>query len=217
MIEPWQFQIPVSVWLKKNLKKILARDCQEWSNEFKSEQKMEEEFDIIGQFGVGFYSAFMVSDKVEVETKSIIDEDQAYLWTSEGADGYIDLSHPTWNPMAPKSHYIISKKNTDDNNYDEYLEPYRIRSLVEKYSNYIRYPIKMVVEKSRVKEETKDTEKPEYESYLEDDVLNSMVPIWRKNKNELNDEAYDNFYQKKRFGYDEPQAHSLVLKACREL
>ena len=189
---------------EKELEENIGTIAKSGSNEFKSEQKMEEEFDIIGQFGVGFYSAFMVSDKVEVETKSI-DEDQAYLWTSEGADGY------TIEPSDMKSHgskiTLHIKENTDDNNYDEYLEPYRIRSLVEKYSNYIRYPIKMVVEKSRVKEETKDAEKPEYESYLEDDVLNSMVPIWRKNKNELNDEAYDNFYHEKRFGYDEPLAH----------
>ncbi|MBC3803200.1 molecular chaperone HtpG [Acetobacterium fimetarium] len=189
---------------EKELEENIGTIAKSGSNEFKSEQKMEEEFDIIGQFGVGFYSAFMVSDKVEVETKSI-DEDQAYLWTSEGADGY------TIEPSDMKSHgskiILHIKENTDDNNYDEYLEPYRIRSLVEKYSNYIRYPIKMVVEKSRVKEETKDAEKPEYESYLEDDVLNSMVPIWRKNKNELNDEAYDNFYHEKRFGYDEPLAH----------
>lgn len=189
---------------EKELEENLGTIAKSGSSDFKAEQKMEEEFDIIGQFGVGFYSAFMVSDKVEVETKSI-DEDQAYLWSSEGADGY------TIEPSDMKSHgskiTLYIKENTDDNNYDEYLEPYRIRSLVEKYSNYIRYPIKMVVEKSRVKEETKDAEKPEYESYLEDDVLNSMVPIWRKNKNELNDEAYDNFYHEKRFGYDEPLAH----------
>ena len=125
---------------EKELEENLGTIAKSGSSDFKAEQKMEEEFDIIGQFGVGFYSAFMVSDKVEVETKSI-DEDQAYLWSSEGADGY------TIEPSDMKSHgskiTLHIKENTDDNNYDEYLEPYRIRSLVEKYSNYIRYPIKV--------------------------------------------------------------------------
>lgn len=189
---------------EKELEENLGTIAKSGSNEFKSEQKMEEEFDIIGQFGVGFYSAFMVSDKVEVETRAI-DEEQAYLWTSEGADGYTIVPSDMKSTGTKITLHI--KENTDDNNYDEFLEPYQIRSLVEKYSNYIRYPIKMVIEKSRIKEETKDAEKPEYESYLEDDVLNSMVPIWRKNKNELNDEDYDNFYHQKRFGFDEPLAH----------
>ncbi|MBC3797867.1 molecular chaperone HtpG [Acetobacterium tundrae] len=189
---------------EKELEENLGVIAKSGSNDFKSEQEMEEGFDIIGKFGVGFYSSFMVSDKVEVETKSI-DEDQAYLWVSEGADGY------TIEPGELKSHgskiTLYIKENTEDNNYDEYLEPYHIQNLVEKYSNYIRYPIKMVTEKSRVKEETKDNENPEYETYLEDDILNSMVPIWRKNANELTDEDYNNFYQEKRYGYDAPLAH----------
>jgi len=189
---------------EKELEENLGIIAKSGSNDFKSEQEMEEGFDIIGKFGVGFYSSFMVSDKVEVETKSI-DEDQAFLWVSEGADGY------TIEPGELKSHgskiTLHIKENTEDNNYDEYLETYHIQNLVEKYSNYIRYPIKMVTEKSRVKEETKDNEKPEYETYLEDDVLNSMVPIWRKNTNELTDEDYNNFYQEKRFGFDDPFAH----------
>ncbi|MBC3887230.1 molecular chaperone HtpG [Acetobacterium paludosum] len=189
---------------EKELEENLGIIAKSGSNDFKSEQEMEEGFDIIGKFGVGFYSSFMVSDKVEVETKSI-DEEQAYLWVSEGADGY------TIEPGELKSHgskiTLYIKENTEDNNYDEYLEPYHIQNLVEKYSNYIRYPIKMVTEKSRVKEETKDNENPEYETYLEDDILNSMVPIWRKNANELTDEDYNNFYQEKRYGYDAPLAH----------
>ena len=174
------------------------------SSDFKNDQEMEEDFDIIGQFGVGFYSAFMVADKVEVETKAL-DADQACLWVSEGADGY------TIEPGTRKTHgskiTLHLKENTEDNNYDDYLEPYRIRHLVEHYSNFIRYPIKMVDEKSRVKEETKDSENPEYETYLADDVLNSMIPIWRKNKNELTDEDYNNFYHDKRLGFDAPLAH----------
>ncbi|AWW25468.1 MAG: molecular chaperone HtpG [Acetobacterium sp.] len=174
------------------------------SSDFKDDQEMEEDFDLIGQFGVGFYSAFMVSDKVEVETKSF-DEETSSVWVSEGADGY------TIEPGTRTTHgskiTLYLKENSEDNNYDDYLEPYRIRQLVEHYSNFIRYPIKMVEEKSRVKEDTKDSENPEYETYLADDVLNSMIPIWRKNKNELTDEDYNNFYHDKRLGFDAPLAH----------
>jgi Molecular chaperone, HSP90 family len=174
------------------------------SSDFKDDQEMEEDFDLIGQFGVGFYSAFMVSDKVEVETKSF-DEETSSIWVSEGADGY------TIEPGTRTTHgskiTLYLKENSEDNNYDDYLEPYRIRQLVEHYSNFIRYPIKMVEEKSRVKEDTKDSENPEYETYLADDVLNSMIPIWRKNKNELTDEDYNNFYHDKRLGFDAPLAH----------
>ncbi|MDO9492703.1 molecular chaperone HtpG [Acetobacterium sp.] len=174
------------------------------SSDFKNDQEMEEDFDIIGQFGVGFYSAFMVSDKVEVETKAF-DDEASFLWVSEGADGY------TIEPGTRTTHgskiTLHLKENTEDNNFDDYLEPYRIRHLVEHYSNFIRYPIKMVDEKSRIKEETKDSENPEYETYLADDVLNSMIPIWRKNKNELTDEDYNNFYHDKRLGFDAPLAH----------
>ncbi len=174
------------------------------SSDFKNDQEMEEDFDIIGQFGVGFYSAFMVSDKVEVETKAF-DDETSFLWVSEGADGY------TIEPGTRTTHgskiTLHLKENTEDNNFDDYLEPYRIRHLVEHYSNFIRYPIKMVDEKSRVKEDTKDSENPEYETYLTDDVLNSMIPIWRKNKNELTDEDYNNFYHDKRLGFDAPLAH----------
>ncbi|WP_373482618.1 molecular chaperone HtpG [Acetobacterium sp.] len=174
------------------------------SSDFKKDQEMEEDFDLIGQFGVGFYSAFMVSDKVEVETKSF-DEETSSVWVSEGADGY------TIEPGTRTTHgskiTLHLKENSEDNNYDDYLEPYRIRHLVEHYSNFIRYPIKMVEEKSRVKEDTKDSENPEYETYMADDVLNSMIPIWRKNKNELTDEDYNNFYHDKRLGFDAPLAH----------
>ncbi|PKM60985.1 MAG: molecular chaperone HtpG [Firmicutes bacterium HGW-Firmicutes-4] len=188
----------------EELEDNLGTIAKSGSSDFKNDQEMEEDFDIIGQFGVGFYSAFMVADKVEVETKAL-DADQACLWVSEGADGY------TIEPGTRKTHgskiTLHLKENTEDNNYDDYLEPYRIRHLVEHYSNFISYPIKMVEEKSRVKEETKDSENPEYETYLADDVLNSMIPIWRKNKNELTDEDYNNFYHDKRLGFDAPLAH----------
>ncbi|MBK5245381.1 MAG: molecular chaperone HtpG, partial [Eubacteriaceae bacterium] len=189
---------------EKELEENLGTIAKSGSSDFKSEQEMEEEFNIIGQFGVGFYSAFMVSDKVEVATKTM-DEDEGHLWVSEGADGY------SVEPCKKSSHglkiTLHIKDNTEDNNFDEYLEPQRLQELVKHYSNYISYPIKMVVEKTRIKEETKDAEKPEYETYMEDEVLNSMVPIWRKNKNELSDEDYQNFYHDKRYGYEEPLAH----------
>jgi len=186
------------------LEENLGTIAKSGSSDFKSEQEMEEDFDIIGQFGVGFYSAFMVADKVEVETKSV-DDDKAYLWVSEGADGYsIGSSERKSHGLKITLHI---KENTEDNNFDEYLEPTKIQQLVEHYSNYISYPIKMVVEKSRIKEKTKDSENPEFEPYLEDTILNSMVPIWRKNKNELTDEDYQNFYHDKRYGYEEPLAH----------
>ncbi|WP_373484669.1 molecular chaperone HtpG [Acetobacterium malicum] len=188
----------------EELEDNLGTIAKSGSSDFKNDQEMEEDFDIIGQFGVGFYSAFMVADKVEVETKAL-DAEQACLWVSEGADGY------TIEPGTRKTHgskiTLHLKENTEDNNYDDYLEPYRIRHLVEHYSNFIRYPIKMVDEKSRVKEDSKDSENPEYETYLADDVLNSMIPIWRKNKNELTDEDYNNFYHDKRLGFDAPLAH----------
>ncbi len=186
---------------EKELEENLGVIAKSGSNDFKSDQVMDEEFDIIGQFGIGFYSAFMVSDKVEVRTKAV-GEDQAYCWTSEGADGY------TIEACEKDSHGSIItlhlKESSEDYDYDEYLQAPRIQHLVSHYSNYIRYPIKMEMEKSRLKEGSEDQEKPEYESYREDTILNSMVPIWRKNKNELKDEDYQDFYHNKRFGFDEP-------------
>ncbi|MGL4605949.1 MAG: molecular chaperone HtpG [Eubacteriaceae bacterium] len=189
---------------QEELEENLGTIAKSGSLDFKADKEMTEEFDIIGQFGVGFYASFMVADKVEVETKGL-NEEKAYLWVSEGADGYtIEETDRTENGTKITLHI---KENTEDNNYDEYLESYRIRNLVEHYSNYIRYPIKMLVEKSRLVEDNKEDAAPEYETYLEEDILNSMVPIWRKNKNELTDEDYDNFYYEKRFGFDKPLAH----------
>ncbi|WKY48058.1 molecular chaperone HtpG [Eubacteriaceae bacterium ES3] len=185
---------------EQELEDNLGTIAKSGSLDFKKGQEMDEEFDIIGQFGVGFYSAFMVADKVTVETKAV-DSETAYCWVSEGTDGY------TIETCEKESHgtriTLQIKENTEDNEYDEYLETYKLRQLVEHYSNYIRYPIKMLSEKSRMKEGA-DPENPEYETYQEDEVLNSMVPIWRKNKNELSEEDYHNFYHDKRFGYEEP-------------
>lgn len=156
--------------------------------------------DLIGQFGVGFYSAFMVADKIEVKSKKY-NYDKAYVWISENADGF------EIKEIEKADHgteiTLFLKENTEDDNYDDYLDQYRIKALVNKYSNYIRYPIKMEVTKTRLKEDSTE-DKPEYEDYKELDVLNSEIPIWKKNKNELKDEDYINFYKDQHFGFDEP-------------
>ena len=173
------------------------------SEEFKKANKKSEEYEIIGQFGVGFYSAFMVADKIEVLSKSY-KEDSAHLWTSKGASGY------TIEDAEKESHGTFIKlylrENTDDYEYDEFLEEYRIRDLVSHYSNYIRYPIKMNVEKQRPTEDA-TAEDPKFETYREDDILNSTVPMWRKNKNELTDEDYNLFFKQRHFGFDDPISH----------
>ena len=173
------------------------------SEEFKKANKKSEEYEIIGQFGVGFYSAFMVADKIEVLSKSY-KEDSAHLWTSKGASGY------TIEDAEKESHgtsiKLYLRENTDDYEYDEFLEEYRIRDLVSHYSNYIRYPIKMNVEKQRPTEDA-TAEDPKFETYREDDILNSTVPMWRKNKNELTDEDYNLFFKQRHFGFDDPISH----------
>lgn len=156
--------------------------------------------DLIGQFGVGFYSAFMVADKIEVKSKKY-NSDKAYVWISENADGFeIKETEKADNGTEIT---LFLKENTEDYNYDDYLDQYRIKALVNKYSNYIRYPIKMEVTKTRLKEDSTE-DKPEYEDYKELEILNSEIPIWKKNKNELKDEDYINFYKDQHFGFDEP-------------
>lgn len=156
--------------------------------------------DLIGQFGVGFYSAFMVADKIEVKSKKY-NSDKAYVWISENADGF-EIKEIEKSDHGTEITLFL-KENTEDDNYDDYLDQYRIKALVNKYSNYIRYPIKMEVTKTRLKEDSTE-DKPEYEDYKELDVLNSEIPIWKKNKNELKDEDYINFYKDQHFGFDEP-------------
>ena len=159
-----------------------------------------DEIDIIGQFGVGFYSAFMVSDQIRVTSRAF-GAGEAWCWESAGADGY------TISPAELEGHgtkiELVIKKSEGDESYDEYLDSYRLRSIVKKYSDYIRYPIKMEVEKSAPKEGS-DPEKPEYETYLAIETVNSMVPLWRRNKSELTDEDYQGFYQDKFFDYEKP-------------
>ena len=166
---------------------------------FKQTQEQNDEIDIIGQFGVGFYSAFMVSDCVTVESRAY-GSDEAYQWQSKGVEGY------TIEPCEKEGHgtkiILHIKPNTEDDKYDEFLDDYRVQDIVKKYSDYIRYPIQMDLEKRRIKEGTH--EKPEFETYMEKTTLNSMVPIWRKNRNELTQEDYNNFYQEKFHDYQDP-------------
>ena len=156
--------------------------------------------DLIGQFGVGFYSAFMVADKIEVLTKKF-GEDEAYLWESVNAESY-EIKEATKEDHGTDIK-LFFKENTEDDNYDDFLDQYRIKALVEKYSNYIRYPIKMLVTKTRQSEDSTEDE-PKYEDYKEYDILNSNEPIWKKKKSDLKDEDYINFYRESHYGFDEP-------------
>lgn len=182
---------------REELENNLGTIAKSGSFEFKNENEAKDGVDIIGQFGVGFYSAFMVSDLVTVKSRSI-NSDEAYVWQSKGADGYtID----TCDKETVGTEIILNiKENTEDEKYDEYLDDYRLKALIKKYSDFIKYPIKMLVKKSKLKEGSDK----EYEDYFEEEILNSMVPIWRKNKNELTEEDYNNFYMDKHFGYDKP-------------
>ncbi|MBS6700134.1 MAG: molecular chaperone HtpG [Clostridiales bacterium] len=191
---------------KEELENNLGVIAKSGSLAFKQENEAKEDIDIIGQFGVGFYSAFMVASNVKVYSKAYGAE-EAWVWESNGAEGY------TVEPCEKESNgtqiVLTIKEDTEDEKYSEFLESYRIQELVRKYSDYIRYPIRMEVEKSRMKEqpegEEADEEKaPEYETYTEVETLNSMVPIWRKNKNELTDEDYNSFYKEKFFDYSDP-------------
>ena len=162
----------------------------------KQAMEKSEDIDIIGQFGVGFYSAFMVASKVTVISRKY-GEDQAWQWESDGADGY------TISPAqkdAPGTQIIMTlKEDTEEENYSEFLEEYKVRELVRKYSDYIRYPIRMEVSKSRKKEDEDG-----YESYMEEDTLNSMVPLWQRARKDVTEEEYEGFYREKFFDYEKP-------------
>lgn len=185
---------------KEDLESNLGTIARSGSFDFKNENELKDGYDIIGQFGVGFYAAFMVADKVTVISKAL-DSDQAYVWESAGADGF--TIEPTDKKDVGTEIILSVKENTEDENYDEYLEEYRIKQIVKKYSDFIRYPIKMDVTESKLKEGTED----EYEDVIEEQTINSMVPIWKKNKSELTDEDYENFYTEKRYGFDKPLKH----------
>lgn len=173
------------------------------SLDFKNLNKKDANHEIIGQFGVGFYSAFMVADEISVLTRSY-KEEKAHLWKSKGAEGYsIEDSEKDKHGTIITLHL---RDNTKEENYDVYLDEYKIRELVSHYSNYISYPIKMEVEKKRPAADSTEDD-PKFESYREDDVLNSSVPMWRKNKNELKEEDYNNFFRQRHFGFEDPLAH----------
>lgn len=187
----------------EDLEKNLGTIAKSGSFDFKSNQEQDDDHNIIGQFGVGFYSAFMVAKEVTVESKTWNPDEPAAMWHSDGTDGYTISECDRTTPGTKIT--LTLRDNTEEENYDEFLDPHLLRALVTRYSNYIRYPIVMLCEKQRLKEGTE--EHPEYETYYEDDTLNSMVPIWRKNKNELSDEDYENFYHERRFGFDKPLRH----------
>lgn len=175
---------------------------------FKQAMEKNEDIDIIGQFGVGFYSAFMVASSITVISRKY-GEDKAWKWVSDGADGY---TIEETEKDAPGTDVVMTlKADTEDEKYSEYLEEYEIRSLIRKYSDYIRYPIRMEVTKSRPVEEPKDenaegeeNKAPKYESYTEMETLNSMVPIWQRDKKDVTEEEYETFYRDKFFDYNKP-------------
>ncbi|WP_035289057.1 molecular chaperone HtpG [Clostridium sp. KNHs214] len=181
----------------EELKNNLGTIAKSGSFVFKNEMEAKEGVDIIGQFGVGFYSAFMVSDSITVKSRSL-DSNEAYKWESKGVEGY-EIEKCDKDEVGTEIVLKI-KENTEDEKYDEFLEEYNIQSLVKKYSDFIKYPIKMMVKKSKLKEGSEN----EYEDYFEDDTLNSMIPIWRKSKNEVTNEDYERFYMDKHFGYEKP-------------
>ncbi len=196
---------------EEELENNLGTIANSGSLKFKSENKLEEDNQIIGQFGVGFYSAFMVAKKVTVISKAY-GSDKAFKWESEGVDGY-SISEAEKKSVGTE---IILEllDDTDDEKYSEFLDQYRIKGLIRKYSDYIRFPIKMEVTHSRPIEQTdeeKEAKKPlEYEDYTEIETLNSMIPLWKKNKSELKDEDYKHFYTEKFYDYNEPLRYAHV-------
>lgn len=181
------------------------------SFKFKNENEKNDDVDIIGQFGVGFYSAFMVAKEVRVRSKAY-GSDKAYVWTSTGVDGYT-IEEDDKDTVGTEIRLTL-KDDTENEKYSEYLSDFRIKELVKKYSDYIRFPIKMDVEKTRRKADAKEDDYSDeaYEKYVENETLNSMVPLWRKNKNELKPEDYNNFYKEKYYDYTDPlkYIHSKV-------
>ncbi|WP_335872475.1 molecular chaperone HtpG [Bacillus sp. 2205SS5-2] len=186
---------------KEELEKNLGTIASSGSLAFKNENELENGHDIIGQFGVGFYSAFMVADVVTVISKALGTE-QAYKWESHGADGY-SIEEVEKENVGTEI-FLKIMDNTDDENYDEYLDEQRLKGIIKKYSDFIRYPIKMETTKQK---ENEENESDDLVEYREEETVNSMVPIWRKNKNELTTEDYEHFYQEKHYGFDKPLKH----------
>lgn len=185
------------------LEENLGTIARSGSLAFKQQVEEKDDVNIIGQFGVGFYAAFMVASTVEVISRSE-KTGESSRWFSDGADGYTIT--PCDKAEAGTDIVLTIKASTENENYDDYLEPYRLQAIIRKYSDYIRYPIQMEMPRSRVKEGS-DPEKPEYEDYLELTTLNSMVPIWKKSRSELTDDDYNNFYKAKYYDYKDPVRH----------
>ena len=196
---------------EEELENNLGTIANSGSLKFKSENKLEEDNQIIGQFGVGFYSAFMVAKKVTVISKAY-GSDKAYRWESEGVDGYTITES---EKKSTGTDIILElMDDTDDEKYTEFLDQYRIKSLIKKYSDYIRFPVKMEMSHSKPKEQSEEDKKAnkplEYEDYIEVETLNSMTPLWKKNKSELKDEDYKHFYTEKFYDYSEPLRYSHI-------
>ena len=187
------------------LENNLGTIAKSGSLDFKKENGKQDGGDIIGQFGVGFYSAFMVSDKITVKSRAL-GSDDAYVWESEGADGYT-IAPCDYSEYGSEITLHI-KEDTEEEKYSEFLDDYKLRELVKKYSDYIRFPVKMEVQKTRyIKNESEDggeNEAPKYETYTEVETLNSMVPIWHKNSADVTEEEYANFYMEKFYDYEAP-------------
>ncbi len=198
---------------KEELEDNLGTIAKSGSLAFKNENEVKEGIDIIGQFGIGFYSAFMVAEHITVKTKAL-DSDEAYRWESDGAEGY--TIEPAEKAEVGTEVIIKIRENTEDENYDEYLEEHRLQDIIKKYSDFVRYPIKMdLTTREKVEEESgeeSEDKEPEYKDVVKEETINSMVPMWRKNKSQLTDEDYINFYQEKRYGFDKPLKH-IHMKA----
>ncbi len=188
---------------REELENNLGTIAKSGSLAFKNANELKDGHDIIGQFGVGFYAAFMVADVVTVTSKSL-DSNTAYKWQSRGADGY--TLEEAEKEQAGTEIVLTLKENSEEDRYDEFLEDYRLKQIIKKYSDFIRYPIKMDVTTSAPKEGTEG----EFDEFVEEQTINSMVPIWRKNKSELTDEDYQRFYEDKRYGFDKPLTHIHV-------
>ncbi|GAJ99774.1 molecular chaperone HtpG [Geomicrobium sp. JCM 19055] len=185
---------------REELENNLGTIAKSGSLAFKKEQEIQDGHDIIGQFGVGFYAAFMIASEVTVTSRSV-DETQAYAWTSDGTEGF--SINPVDKETIGTTIVLTLKENSEDESYDEYLEEHRLQTIVKKYSDFIGYPITMNV----TNQQPKDEESDEMVEVVETETINSMIPIWRKNKSELTKEDYEQFYQDKRYGFDKPLDH----------
>ena len=181
---------------REEMEENLGTIAKSGSLSFKQTMDKSEDIDIIGQFGVGFYSAFMVASSVTVISKKY-GEDTAWKWVSDGAEGY--TIEQTQKDTVGTDIIMVLKEDTDEEQFSEFLQEYRVRELIGKYSDYIRYPIRMEISKSKPKEDGEG-----YESYMEEDTLNSMVPIWQRGKKDVTREEYDSFYREKFFDYNKP-------------